>query len=99
MSLIAVLTDPGKGGTFLTWSLHYLAGHTHYFNTRTNNWNELTNNPLTNVNAHNFQANQVNEYKNLNSVLTKLSKCKTTDFHTVYMHNLLESNIHKVTDV
>ena len=91
MSIVAILTDPGKGGTFLTWSLHYLAGHTHYFNTRTNNWNELTNTPLTNVNAHNFQANQVHEYKNLNYVLTKLSKCKTTDFHTVYMHNLKES--------
>jgi len=90
-TIVAVLTDPGKGGNFLTWSLHYLAGHTHYFNTNTNNWNKLTNNPLTDVNAHNFQANQINEYKNLNSVLTKLLKCKTDDFHTIYMHNLKES--------
>ena len=90
MSLIAILTDPGKGGTFLTWSLHYLAGHTHYFNAELNSWLDLPENPLTNRNAHNFKANQIGTYSHVISTLTNLSNCKAFDFHTVYLHNLQE---------
>ena len=88
--MIAVLTDPAVGGTFLTWSLHYLAGHTEYFYIRDNSLRQLPNNPLNVTNAHNFKSNQYDYYADLTQCLSNFSQHQSTQFTTVYFHNLKE---------
>lgn len=56
---VALLTDPGIGGTFVSWSIYYLTGHRDYWYFRTNKTELLTNEPLTGINAHCFQPNQI----------------------------------------
>lgn len=90
MSIVAILTDPAKGGTFLTWSLHFLAGHTQYFSVKKNIWTDLVDNPLTDKNAHGFTPNQPLSYTEFQSYTDKLLNCQTPNFHTVYFHNFLE---------
>jgi hypothetical protein len=90
MSIISVLTDPGKGGTFLNWSVHFLAGHTQYYFAKDNKWIDLPNNPLTKINAHVFKANQPLGRQDFCKYLDSLLSCKTQDFHSLYFHNFLE---------
>lgn len=85
--MIAVLTDPGVGGTFLTWSLHYLAGHKKYYHAKSNNWIDLPVNPLTNKNAHGFRPNQPTSADTFDLIHSALLNQITDDFHTIYFHN------------
>lgn len=89
--IIAVSTDPNVGGTFLSWSLHYLNGHKEYFSYKKNSWNNLTDQPLTNNNAHNFEKNWVGEVDGLNPMLATLSTTDTKDFHVMYFHTFRNS--------
>jgi hypothetical protein len=91
MSIIAILTDGGVGGTFLSWSVHYLAGHKQYFNTKTNSWCEVVANPLTSSNAHEFHPNQPITYNEFNTCLSILETIKSENFHTIYFHPFRES--------
>jgi hypothetical protein len=86
MKTISVITDPGKGGTFLTWTLHFLAGHQHYFHAKSNSVVDLTSDPLTDVNAHNFMPNQVSSSKNLH-IIEQVTQHKSKNFQTLYFHN------------
>jgi hypothetical protein len=86
--MITVLTDPGVGGTFLTWSIHFLAGHNNYYSAKLNATVELTNNPLTDINAHNFQPNQLNNIDQLDQMLTLIESTTAKTFCTMYFHNL-----------
>ena len=56
--MLAILTDPSSGGTFLSWTVYYLSGQTHYFSVRQQSVIPLTDNPLTDKNAHGFVPNQ-----------------------------------------
>ena len=56
--MLAILTDPFSGGTFLSWTVYYLSGKTHYFSVREQSVVPLTDNPLTDKNAHGFVPNQ-----------------------------------------
>lgn len=85
--MIAVLTDPGVGGTFLTWSLHYLAGHKEYFLCQKNSVVELPGSPLTDINSHNFIPNQPTNIDRFNTILHKLINTQPSTFHTIYFHN------------
>lgn len=89
--MIGILTDPGSGGTFLTWSIYYLSGRSHYFLVEKNSEVELTSNPVTVQNAHNFIPNQPNRLGNLD-VLYQIGECfkkfKLND-EIVYMHNFV----------
>lgn len=58
--MIHVVTDPATGGTFLTWSIYYLSGHSEYFLSASNRWMPLSSNPLSKTNAHKFIPNQPN---------------------------------------
>lgn len=81
--MIAVITDPGVGGTFLTWSIYFLSGRHDYFSVRANSVINLTKNPLTEKNAHNFVANQpldINEFKKFMPELIHSDEC-------MYMHH------------
>jgi len=88
--MILVLTDPGVGGTFLTWSLHYLAGHKNYFQIKTNSWINIPDDPIDNINAHAFLANHPVKIDQVQDMLTSLKNNQTSDFHTMYFHNLVE---------
>ena len=85
--LIAVLTDPGVGGTFLTWSLHYLAGHKKYYHARTDQWIDLPMNPLTDKNSHGFLPNQPVTLDLFNLLHSKLQNARSDQFHSIYFHN------------
>jgi len=84
--LIAVLTDPAVGGTFLTWSLHYLAGHDNYYQAKSGVWIDLPHNPLTEKNSHGFLANHP-ESKSFDDIYSSLVSTKTNNFHTIYLSN------------
>jgi hypothetical protein len=85
--IIAVLTDPSVGGTFLSWSLHYLAGHEKYFAAISKTWEPVCSNPLTTDNAHKFKPNQPIDNDSFNFIYNQLVNCNTHDFHTIYFHN------------
>jgi hypothetical protein len=85
--LIGILTDPGVGGTFLTWSLHYLAGHDTYYNFKEKTFLDLTTNPLTDINSHNFKVNQPNTSDEFDEIVNDLSS-SFGKFDTIYFHNL-----------
>lgn len=81
--MIAILTDPTIGGTFLTWSIYYLSGRTQYYSIQANKAIELTDSPLSSRNAHGFKPNQLKSANDVDKHLpTLLSK---PDEH-VYMH-------------
>ena len=56
--MVAIISDSSSGGTFLSWTLYYLAGQSHYFSVRQQSVVPLTDNPLTDRNAHGFIPNQ-----------------------------------------
>lgn len=85
--MIAVLTDPAVGGTFLTWSLHYLAGHKKYYHAKTNSWIDVPDNPLTGKNSHGFKPNQPLTADTFDLIHTSLLNTPNDNFHTIYFHN------------
>lgn len=91
--MIAVLTDPSVGGTFLTWSLHYLAGHEKYYHVASNSWVNVPANPLTDKNSHGFKANQPISADAFNLIHPKLINTPTDNFHTIYFHNFSGSSV------
>jgi len=70
--MISVITDAGVGGTFLTWTLYYLANKTHYYYAKSSSELKIPNNPLTAVNAHGFLPNQLNNITDVNYLLPRL---------------------------
>jgi hypothetical protein len=80
--MIAIVTDAGVGGTFLSWTVYYLSGKTHYFSARDQTVVSLPDNPLTSKNAHAFVPNQprtLTEFKKFLPLLVDTEEC-------VYMH-------------
>lgn len=96
MTIIAILTDPSAGGTFLTWSLHYLAGQKKYYHVDSSQWTELVDNPLTKINAHNFYPNQPRSIKELYHQINQLKNTPTDNFHTLYFQNLKDQPLDQV---
>lgn len=84
---VAVLTDPSVGGTFLTWSLHYLAGHELYYSSRQQKWLAVPESPLEENNAHGFAANQPLNLEQFYTIQNELNQQKTDNFHTIYFHH------------
>lgn len=80
---IAVVTDHAVGGTFLNWSLHYLAGHKNYFYVLPNQWMPVVESPLTERNAHGFNANVPNSLESFLTINNILSTVKTDQFHSM----------------
>lgn len=82
--MIAVITDPSAGGTFLTWTIYYLSGRDNYYSARSNAVIDLPTNPLTDKNAHGFvvnQPNNINEFKKFLPMLVHKDEC-------IYMHQI-----------
>ena len=95
--MIHVLTDAGAGGTFLTWSIHFLAGHTEYFCLEKNQTISLVDNPIGKINAHNFLPNQPNRIFNCSKsqfldFTETLCNSTTSNFHVLYYHTFLNQS-------
>jgi hypothetical protein len=82
---ISVLTDPGVGGTFVSWSLYFLSGQDHYWYYRTNSQQLLPHDPLSAVNSHQFMANQFNNSKDL-ELFKQVSSSNKPGPIVSYMH-------------
>ena len=93
MSIVGILTDPGIGGTFLDWTIHYLAGHTQVYHTASNSWHTLPKNPLTETNSHNFKPNQPANITEFRDIVKKLTALSNTDPQTIYFHTLSDNNL------
>lgn len=85
--IIGIVTDPVIGGTFLTWSLHYLAGHTETLHWMDSKYRLLPDNPITKINAHRFYANQPNSLSEFTEIFKLVNTTHTELFHTIYFHN------------
>jgi len=85
--LIGIATDPGVGGTFLTWSLHYLAGHDTYYHAGTHQWLKVPSKPLTKKNSHGFKTNYIGSLESFDKSYSTLLDIPTRDFHAIYFHN------------
>ena len=88
MPIITVLTDAGMGGTFLDWTLHYLAGHQDYFLAKDGlRWKPVPQDPLTGINAHGFVANQPYDHEEFLQIWQDLCHEPTDEFHSLYFHD------------
>jgi hypothetical protein len=82
--MIAVLTDPGIGGTFLSWTIYYLSGRASYFSARQDDFVEVCDNPLNDKNAHGFVPNQIHNHNEFADIFHKT----LTHNEHLYMHTL-----------
>jgi hypothetical protein len=87
--MISILTDPAVGGTFLTWTIHYLSGHKQYYHYELG-WCNLPDNPLTELNSHGFNPNQIHDL-NLGLLISKLLNVDS-EYQIVYFHNVHPSD-------
>lgn len=85
--MIAILTDPGVGGTFLTWSIQYLSGKTHYFSAQ-HGILEIPHNPLTAKNAHGFIPNGICNESDFKTFLPEILNQGPTE--CIYIHHFFK---------
>lgn len=86
--MILVIADPSAGGTFLCWSLHYLAGHETYFHARSAQWRQVPIDPVQQLNAHGFRPNQPGSIDDVYDMTKILEDSSAAGFHHLYFHNL-----------
>lgn len=102
MSLVSVLSQSQAGGTFVSWTLHYLAGHSDYFYVAEDKLKSIPDNPLTERNAHNFKPNWANSipgctidhYKH---IVNRLLSTPTNSFHVNYTHQFSNTDLNTST--
>lgn len=95
--MIAILTDPGVGGTFLNWTIHYLAGHSEYFSAAANKFVKLIDNPISGSNAHKFRPNQPTSLLEFNRIYDVLSHAKVES--SIYFHHFHGSDQNENTRI
>jgi hypothetical protein len=88
--MIVIFTDPAIGGTFLEWSIHYLAGHSHYYSIHEKTFLPVTETPLTNINAHNFSSNIIADINTATQRIPELIN-QSSNIQTVYFHYFTEA--------
>lgn len=84
--MIAVLTDPGVGGTFLTWTLYYLSGQNQYYSTKQKKQTEVISDPILKINAHGFKPNQAGDLPKFKDLFQDLSN-RNSNLDVLYFHN------------
>jgi hypothetical protein len=83
--MIAVFTDPAIGGTFLEWSIYYLAGHSHYYSVHKKTQMPVIGNPLTDINAHKFFPNIIANVETAKQIVPDIIN-QPSDIQTLYFH-------------
>ena len=91
-NIIGVVTDPVVGGTFLSWTLHYLAGHVQTYRVKHSKWIDLLDDPTTDINAHNFEPNQPSILSHFELIFDELVHTQSDSFHSIYFHNFNTDN-------
>lgn len=88
--IAGILTDPGVGGTFLSWSLYFLSGADRYYHIRSKNLLTLPINPVNDRNAHGFKPNQLTDPDAAVTIKKWISEFETIadPLHVIYFHNL-----------
>lgn len=90
--MIAVFGDAYTGGTFLSWSLHFLAGHKTHYHAKTNSWIPLVDNPIVKQNAHGFLVNRPLTLNETTQMLEKINTQPTELFSSMYVHGFGNSD-------
>jgi hypothetical protein len=90
--MIAVVTDNAVGGTFLTWTLHFLSGQQQYYHAESNGFLPVPGDPTTERNAHGFQQNQPLFLKDFNPILNCLTSIESKEPQHIYFHWLMPHN-------
>lgn len=92
-NIIGVITDPAVGGTFLTWSLHFLAGHDQHYNARHCVYRPVVSDIFAEGNAHGFKPSQPNNLQECVSFLSDIQNQDTQiNFHTLYFHTFSKAS-------
>jgi len=94
-NIIGVVTDPAVGGTFLSWTLHYLAGHRQTYSVAHDDWIDLVDDPTTGINAHNFASNQATSLTKFDLMFDQLVHTQAKSFHSIYFHQYSSTNADK----
>jgi hypothetical protein len=68
-----------------------LAGHTEYFSAKEKRYIDLIDDPLTNINAHNFRSNQPIDLTQFNQYIDLIINTPNNLFHSIYFHQLRSS--------
>jgi hypothetical protein len=84
---ISIITDPGIGGTFVEWTIHYLSGNDEYYSVKKNKRLPVPSNPLTSKNAHNFSSSCSSLINVLIDFIEKIKK-DNSPLQTLYFHHL-----------
>jgi len=91
--VVAIITDPAIGGTFLSWTIEYLAGHNYIYNAFAHLPEKLVSNPVINNNAHLHNMNHFSSkytssenVRLLPNVISELQRNTINDFHIIYTH-------------
>lgn len=83
MTQVSVITAKSVGGTFIDWSIHFLAGKSQYYNTKLG-LVPLTQDPLTNKNAHNHLKNHPNGLEDFEECLNRFSRLTKDGIYSTY---------------
>ena len=89
--LVSIITDPAIGGTFLSWSLEYLAGHTNSYSTAEKTYLPLVDNPVQEHNSHVFRPNQFCKSRDVIEAIDELSNLPNKHdrkIEVMYMHSV-----------
>ena len=81
--IFCVTSTQSIGGTFLDWSIHYLAGETQFYNVDLG-WIELTSSPLTNSNSHNHKKNHPLGAEATVNAIQSLRKIEVNETLSIY---------------
>ena len=82
--IVSLFTPSSIGFTFLSWSLHYLAGHTTSYSCNDRRYRDLPDNPLTSINAHAFAKNHPCGFNETRLFILDLQRKSSKHFHTIY---------------
>jgi len=91
MRVICVITNPGIGGTFLSWTIEYLSGHKKAYNVVSNRYDNMSDSiKVGKVNFHNYKPNQCFMHEDMFECVQKkynlISKEIGSDFGVLYFH-------------
>lgn len=84
--MIGIVTDVSVGGTFLSWTLHWLAGHDQVFSYEHDQWRDIPSNPINKTNAHGFSSNLMVGPDQFYKMLDTVKSIKSDQFQHVYFH-------------
>ena len=90
--IFCVTSTRSIGGTFLDWSIHYLAGETQFYNSDLG-WVELTSSPLTDINSHNHKKNHPLGATATVNAIRSLSTIEGNETLSVYAFTVERENV------